>query len=258
LKFSKTHDAIRFKYKGASGTFALTGKIKIKKAKRKADEQKIVKLLERCAWPAKICECGSTAIDCARGTCRYCTDMVCEVMGGKPGQESDSGKNILRRTEGLQPAIAKMGLLVDEFKRLVDTLAGEHKLDPFGKNYDEQFDDINRDISAFMASEKRDEDAALGIFVAGVAAGIKENIDKLIDLGVVGIDQNDTDSLVEARNLVVSAFHAFSNSNVMSAINVAMSWNNFFEKYKQSKEEIRQIGYNGSCIANLINRPVPK
>jgi len=255
VKCSKTLGAARFKYKNLEVFVSASGKVTIRGS---GQSKNLFELLTRCLWPAKYCMCSLPAIDCCRGVCNYCGDHVCDAIGGESGidKEHDFGRNIVKRSEKLKSVLEKTSMLIDRFKEIVDAVSEGSQLE--NKNFEEQYCEINKNISAHLMSAKRDEDAALGIFIAGVAANVKDSISKVLALSKIGLTQNDVGALTEARNIVVGGFNALITLNSVGAMNIVRSYSNFTGNYNDTRKEILDIAKNGSEIAKLLNRPVPK
>jgi hypothetical protein len=232
-----------------------SGKVTIRNAE-KTNGDKLMNLLSRCIWPAKYCMCNRPAIDCCRGSCGYCNDHICEAIGGSYGTEGDFGKSIIKRAESLAPVLTKIEMMIDRFKELADEVTDGKVME--NRNFDEQYDEINKDVLDYIISAKKESDASLGIFVAGIAANIKDSIDKVIALGKTGVNSDDVGALIEARNFVVSGFNAFATSNSVGAINIITGYKSFVDNNKDARKEIIEIGNNGLQIAKLLSRPIPK
>lgn len=255
IKCSRTLGAVRLNYKGMEAFISASGKVTIRNAE-KSDGENLMTLLSRCLWPAKYCMCNQPAIDCCRGTCNYCSDHVCEAVGGSYKTDGDFGRNITKRAGELVPVLNKISMLVDRFKEIADAVIDNSIVE--SKNFSEQYDEINKDVLNFMISAKKEEDASLGIFIAGIAANVKDSIDKVLMLEKTGIDRYDIGALTEARNIVVGAFNAFVTSNTVAAINITASHKSFEENNKNAKKGVIEIGNNGMQIAKLLSRQVPK
>jgi len=258
LKCSKNLGVARFNYKDSEVLVSASGRISIRGGKQTGN---LTELISKCVWPAKYCICNFTALDCARGLCGYCRDHVCNAIGGENSEnkESDLGRDILKKSGELKSTFNKIEMLVEQFKRLADAMCDElHIEGAESKKGDEQFDEINKEILMYMTSVKRKEDAALGIYVAGIVANIKDSIDKILNLNKIGVDKTDIGALIEARNIVMSGFNSLVTVNVVGAFNAINSYNGFFSQNKNVKKEILEIGKNGLEIAKLVNRPIPK
>jgi hypothetical protein len=258
LKCSKTLGVARFNYKDSEVLVSASGRISVRDGKQ---TENLIALISKCVWPAKYCICNLTALDCARGLCGYCADHVCEAIGGEnaANKESDLGRDIIKKSGGLKSTFNKIGMLAEQFKRLADAMCDElHIESAESRRSDEQFDEINKEILDYMISAKREENASLGIYVAGIAANIKDSIDKILNLNKIGVDRTDIGALIEARNIVMSGFNSLVTINVVGAFNAINSYNGFFSQNKNVKKEILEISRNGLEIAKLVNRPIPK
>jgi ArsR family metal-binding transcriptional regulator len=240
-----------------------SGKVTMRRAFDREDAYKTLALISRSLWPAVICSCGCSVLECMGCMGEECRDKIC---AGIEWGLKRSKYEIKPLYEVLDKCGDKrMDEILEDLDNVVATFRKVDQINREGEytkteKYRESLHKELRDVTTLgtkMIVEAEMKDAICGLAMQSLEMSLRS-----IGEALLSVRENAKQDLYNASaDLAFESYRAFRNKDVQEAKEIIKESGELREKWVSAKNKyslhiLKLITYS-SFIACMISRPTP-